>query len=143
MLATNRTHILVPRLFLQAARRCRRWVIPSISTERASFSHLHSFPLPKWTKHRLSRNVGVDNTKIMARVLVHSPSSAQTRSPRSFTTNFFALLLISSLSSLPSAVFGQAFLNNGQFFTKGLTISDAPAPGRYANFSSVKVFYSI
>lgn len=83
----------------------------------------------------------------MARVLVHSPSTAQTqsqrRSPRSFTANFFALLLISSLLSLPSAVFGQAFSNNGQFFTKGLTISDAPAPGRYVIFGSVKMFYSI
>lgn len=135
MLATIRTHILVPKLFLQAARKCRRWVIPSIS-------HLHSFLLPKLTKHRLSRNVGADIARTMARVLVHSPSTAQTqsqrRSPRSFTTNFFALLLFSPLLSLPSAVFGQAFLNNGQFFTKGLTISDAPAPGRYANLGYAK-----
>lgn len=101
------------------------------------------------TKHPLSRNV-VYTTKNMARVLVHCSSIAQTRSqrrsPRSFTTSSFTFLLISiaSLLSAPSAVLGQAFLNNGQFFTKGLAISDAPAPGRYVFFQfRQSVSYSI
>ena len=39
---------------------------------------------------------------------------------------FFAWLLLSN----PFFANGQAFLNNGQYFTKGLAISDAPFPGR-------------
>lgn len=70
---------------------------------------------------------------VLARTYIGSHFKAcSTRSirffSRSYQSLFFFILL--SLAYIPSAVLGQAFAKNGQYFTKGLAISDSPAPGR-------------
>ncbi|KAI5121333.1 hypothetical protein M0805_003800 [Coniferiporia weirii] len=70
----------------------------------------------------------------------HAPSSAKkcfaitqtplTRQFRYKTPRLCNRLLVAStLLYLSSLAIGQAFQSNGQFFTRGLAISDAPAPG--------------
>ncbi|TDL28407.1 hypothetical protein BD410DRAFT_780906 [Rickenella mellea] len=60
----------------------------------------------------------------MLQVLVHRIKSSPTPFPPSFL-----LLLAFSLSSSIFPAAAQGFLKNGQFFTAGLAISDAPFPG--------------
>lgn len=62
----------------------------------------------------------------MLQVQVHRIQS----SPSSFLLSFlFLVTFFLSISVLPADA--QGFLQNGQFFTAGLAISDAPFPGRY------------
>ncbi|THH03228.1 hypothetical protein EW145_g6427 [Phellinidium pouzarii] len=54
---------------------------------------------------------------------------AQLRPPFKTLISCYRFFFVLSLSYFSPLVNGQAFLNNGQFFTKALAINDSPAPG--------------
>ncbi|KAH8120097.1 hypothetical protein DFH11DRAFT_1721957 [Phellopilus nigrolimitatus] len=70
--------------------------------------------------------------KVQAHRRTRSSFKLRSASNSSFLNSLVShhLLVALALLCAPSTVIGQAFPSNGQFFTKALAISDAPAPGR-------------